>query len=159
MLFGLPALEEGKDVVSRRIPGLPSHLYLAMAMAIRAWVDHGSKMNLSYLCPSLIVTSPSQLRCGLWECLAKSSTSPEEHPELNKYPQRRQQAKSWMKHVLILHSKMWQGLSYHTRFLERWRETETEHKICKKVLHSSPTAGRKSTEELKGKACHTPNTK
>lgn len=81
LLFGLPALEEGKDVVSRRITGLPNHLYLAMAMAISAWVDHGSKMNLSYLCPNLIVTSSSQLRCGLWECLAKSATSPEEHPE------------------------------------------------------------------------------
>lgn len=81
LLFRLPALEEGKDVVSRRITGLLSHLYLATAMAIRAWVVHGSKMNLSYLCPSLIVTSSSQLRRGLWECLAKSATSPEEHPE------------------------------------------------------------------------------
>lgn len=114
LLFRLPALEEGKDIVSRRITSLPSHLYLAMAMAIHVWADHGSKKNLSYLCPSLIVTSSSQLRCGLWECLTKSATSPEEHPE--QVSTEKAASEELDETCLILQSKMWHGLSYHTVF-------------------------------------------
>lgn len=142
LLFRLPSLEEGKDIAYRRITGLPSHLYLATAVAICAWVVHGSKMNLSYLCPSLIVTSSSQLRHGLWECL----TPPLQRSILNKHLQRRQPQESWMKRVLILQSKMWHGPVLPHGFWKDRGKWKQDTRYAKRYLPDLSMEGRVRTD-------------
>lgn len=96
-----------------------SHRSPAPNFAVCVWVNHGSKVSLSHPCPSLMVTSSSQLRRVLWECLGKPATSSHqmlEHLRQVSTENSRRRQETRVEHVLTLQSKMWHGQSYHRGF-------------------------------------------
>lgn len=83
--------------------------------------------------PPLMVTSSSQLRRMLWECLVKPAASSHRMPEhlwqFSTENSGRQQ-KTWVEHILTSQSKIRHGQAY-PQVLEILRDMETKHKICK----------------------------